>query len=94
MAGFFGRKVMALHSQILPGTLTSTAMTIGLWSMNASTIAVVASAIASVAGVILQFWLAFGRIKKLEAAQILQVGDASVRNERITKLEENANEQS
>lgn len=53
-----------------PGaTYTATGATVLFWGLHVSDVAVLLSAIASIAGVVLQFYLALHRLRRLERDQ-------------------------
>lgn len=56
-----------LESMSPVGTLSATATTFAFWGLHVSDIAVMLSALASVCGVGLQFYVTLRRLRKLEA---------------------------
>lgn len=54
-------------------TYTAAATTFTLWGLHISDIAVILSALATMCGVALQFYVALHRIRMLERAQVAQV---------------------
>lgn len=75
------------HQSFLPVTVSSTALSFAFWAAHMGDIAIVVSATASVLGVALQFWMAFGRLQKLERLQNQQSLDTTISDARLTKLE-------
>lgn len=70
-------------------TYTASGATVLLWGMHATDIAVLLSALASILGVALQFWLAMRRIRVLErqqSATSLAVGAVSESQRHVAKV--------
>lgn len=71
-------------------TYAAAGSTFVLWGLHLSDIAVILSALATMAGVALQFYVALHRIRMLEKAQVVQAAASVVNSARIGAVEEQA----
>lgn len=68
-----GHQLDSLHNAATVTTFAGTSATVLFWGLHVSDIAVIMSAMASVCGVGLQFYLAIRRIRRLERAEVANV---------------------
>lgn len=80
----------ALSTNAAAITYSGTAATAILWGMNANEIAVLISTLASVCGVILQFYLALRRITTLETRQDVHEVTCAIVTKKVAAIENTA----